>query len=55
MQESESFITIKESKDNFSHKILSRPINTLKSDICKVTKQILHNINIKICSPVEFD
>ena len=41
MQESECYITIKDHKEDFPNKLSCRLINPSKSDIGKVSKQIL--------------
>ena len=48
LQESESYITIKDHKDDFSHKISCRLIYPSKSDIAKFSKVIIDKINIKL-------
>ena len=48
LQESESYITIKDHKDDFPHKISFRLINPLKSDIGKISKVIIDKINTKL-------
>ena len=45
MQESESYITVKDHKKDFPHKISCRLINPSKSDIGKISKHILDKIN----------
>ena len=48
LQESESYITIKDHKDDFPHKISFRLINPSKSDIGKISKLIIDKINTKL-------
>ena len=45
VQESESYITIKDHKDDFPHKIACRLIKTSKSNIVKISKLIIDQIN----------
>ena len=47
-QENESYITIKDHKDDFPHKIQCRLINPSKSDIGKISKVIIDKINTKL-------
>ncbi|PFX16577.1 hypothetical protein AWC38_SpisGene19146 [Stylophora pistillata] len=44
----QAFITLKDHKDNFAHHPTCRLINPAKSELGKVSKQILDNINSKI-------
>ena len=44
----ESYITIKDHKDDFSHKISCRLINPSESDIGKISKVIIDKINTKL-------
>ncbi len=48
LQEKEAYITIKDHKENFPNKISCRLINPTKSDIGKLSKQILDRINKEI-------
>ena len=48
LQESEAYITIKDHKENFPNKISCRLINPAKSDIGKISKNILDKINKEI-------
>ena len=50
MEETESFITLKDHKEDFPHKISCRLINPSKSEIGKISKIIIENINNKIRS-----
>ena len=50
MYENESYITIKDHKENFPNKISCRLINPSKSDIEKISKTILDKIISKIVS-----
>ena len=50
MYENEAYITIKDHKEDFPNKISCRLINPSKSDIGKISKQILDKINFKIIS-----
>ena len=45
VQESESYITTKDHKDDFPHKIACRLIKTSMSDIVKISKLIIDQIN----------
>ena len=45
LQESESYTTVKDLKEDFPHKISCRLINPLKLDIGKINKHILDKIN----------
>ena len=47
-QENEAFITIKDHKDQFPSVVKRRLINPAKSDIGRVSKQILQTINLEI-------
>ena len=53
MQESESYITVKEHKEDFPHKISCRLINPSKSDIGKISKHVLDKVNQKLLSVTE--
>ena len=53
MQESECYITVKDHKKDFSHKISCRLINPSKSDIGKLSKIILDKINSDVLSSVQ--
>ena len=48
--ENEAYITIKDHKKDFPNKILCRLINLSKSDIGRISKQILDKINLKLTS-----
>ena len=48
--ENEAYITIKDHKKNFPNKISCRLINPSKSDIGRISKQILDKINLKLTS-----
>ena len=48
MSEEESYVTIKDHKENFPNKISCRLINPSKSEIGKISKHILDDINNKI-------
>ena len=50
MYENETYITIKDHKENFPNKISRRLINPSKSDIEKISKTILDKIITKIVS-----
>ena len=52
MQESECYITVKDHKEDFPHKIC-RLINPSKSDIGKLSKIILDKINSDVLSSVQ--
>ena len=51
MQDSECYITVKDHKEDFPHKISCRLINPSKSDIGKLSKIILDKINSDVLSP----
>ena len=53
MQESECYITDKDHKEDFPHKISCRLINPSKSDIGKLSKIILDKINSDVPSSVQ--
>ena len=53
MQESECYITVKDRKEDFPHKISCRLINLSKSDIGKLSKIILDKINSDVLSSVQ--
>ena len=53
MQESESYISVKDHKEDFPHKISCRLINSSKSDIDKISKHILDKINQQMRSETE--
>ena len=53
MQESESYITVKDHKEDFSHRLSCRLINPSKSDIGKISKYVLDKINQKLRSVTE--
>ena len=55
MQESECYITIKDHKEDFPNKLSCRLINPSKSDIGKVSKQILDKINSNIRASTEIN
>ena len=48
LQESESYIKIKDHKDDFPHKISCKLINPSKSDIGKISIVIIDKINTKL-------
>ena len=48
MAKRQAFITLKDHKDNFQNKPTCRLINPAKSEIGRISKQILENINITI-------
>ena len=48
LQESETYIAIKDHKDDFPHKISCGLINPSKPDISKISKVILYKINTKL-------
>ena len=45
MLETDAYITIKNHKEGFPHKLSFRLLNPSKSDISKISKNILHRIN----------
>ena len=51
----DAFITLKDHKPNFSNKPTCRLINTTKSEIGKISKEILDRINNKITSTSNFN
>ena len=53
MQESESYITVKDHKEDFPHRLSCRLINPSKSDIGKISKYVLDKINQKLRSVTE--
>ena len=53
MQESECYITVKDHKEDFPHKISCRLINPSKSDIGRLSKIILDKINSDVLSSVQ--
>ena len=53
MQESECYITVKDHKEDFPHKISCRLINPSKWDIGKLSKIILDEINSDVPSSVQ--
>ena len=53
MQESECYITVKDHKEDFPHKISCRLINPSKSDIGKVSKIIFAKINSDALSSMQ--
>ena len=53
MQESECYITVKDHKEDFPHKISCRLINPSKSDIRRLSKIILDKINSDVLSSVQ--
>ena len=53
MQESESYVTVKEHKEDFPHKISCRLINPSKTDIGKINKHVLDKVNQKLLSVTE--
>ena len=55
MQESECYITIKDHKEDFPNKLSCRLINPSKSDIGKVSKQILDKINSNVRASTEIN
>jgi len=48
MAERQAYITLKGHKENFQNKPTCRLINPAKSEIGKISKQILDNINTSI-------
>ena len=55
MYENEVYITIKDHKEDFPNKISCRLINPSKSDIGKISKQILDKMNFKIISETKLN
>ena len=53
MQESESYISVKDHKEDFHHKISFRLINSSKSDIGKISNHILDKINQQMRSETQ--
>ena len=53
MQESESYITVKDHKEDFPHRLSCRLINPSKSDIGKISKYVLDKIYQKLRSVTE--
>ena len=53
MQQSESYITVKDHKEDFPHKISCSLINPSKSGIGKISKHILDKINQQMRSETE--
>ena len=50
MQENEAFITLKDHKEGFPHRLSFRLINPTKSEIGKISKTLLDKINVSIKS-----
>ena len=48
MQETEAFLTIKDHKEGFPHRLSFRLINPSKSEIGKISKSLLDTINENI-------
>ena len=48
MAEGQAFITLKDHKDSFDNKPTCRLINPAKSEIGRISKQILENINTTV-------
>ena len=44
----EAFITLKDQKENFANRPTCRLINPLKSEVGRISKQILEDINLKL-------
>ena len=55
MQETEAYITIKDHKDEFPHKIPCRLVNPSKSNTGKISKAILDTINKNIARSTEIN
>ena len=53
MQESESYIIVKDHKEDFPHKISCRLINPSKSDIGKISKYVVDKVNQKLLTATE--
>ena len=53
IQESQTYITVKDHKDNFPHSISCRLIDPSKTDIGKISKAILDKINIQLLSSIK--
>ena len=53
VQESQCYITVKDHKEDFPHKISCRMINPSKSDIGKISKIIPDKINSNAVSSVQ--
>ena len=51
----QTYITIKDHKDNFPPSISCRLINPSKTDVGKISKTILYKINIQSLPPIKFD
>ena len=45
MEETEAYITVKDHKEGFPHKLSFRLMNPSKSDIDKISKNLLDKIN----------
>ena len=53
MQESESYIIVKDHKEDFPHKTSCRLINPSKSDIGKISKYVVDKVNQKLLTVTE--
>ena len=53
MQESESYIIVKDHKEDFPHKISCRLISPSKPDIGKISKHVVDKVNQKLLSVTE--
>ena len=55
MQESQCYITVKDHKEDFPHKISCRLLNPSKSDIGKISKMIIDKINKLLVVSTQFN
>ena len=53
IQETQTYITVKDHKENFLHSISCRLINPSKTDIRKIRKAILHKSNMQLVSSIK--
>ena len=55
MKENQAFITVKDHKDRFPHRVLCRPLNTSKTNIGKISKVSLDKTNSAVFSSIKIN
>ena len=55
MKENETFITVKDQKDRFPHRVLCRLLNTSKTNIGKISKVLLDKTNSAVFSSIKIN
>ena len=55
MKENQAFITVKDHKDRFPHRVLCRSLNTSKTNIGKISKVLLDKTNSAVFSSIKIN